>query len=225
MKGYKGFKAGLVCDPTGDKPFQYTENTVFEQEDDAEICKSGFHFCKYPLDVLEYYPLVDENGNLNEFAEVEALDKCVTDNEKKYCTKKIKIDSKLSFQALIQAGIEVALEKTIKKRVIESGNYAQIGSSGNDAQIGSSGYGARIGSSGDDAQIVSAGSGSVICCAGHNSKVKAKKGSWITLAEWEIIDGSHIPKCVKTEYVDGERIKEDVFYRLKDGEFVEVEEN
>lgn len=39
MKGYKGFKAELVCDPTGDKPFQYTENTVFEQEDDAVICK------------------------------------------------------------------------------------------------------------------------------------------------------------------------------------------
>lgn len=33
-----------------------------------------------------------------------------------------------------------------------------------------------------------------------------------------------IPKSVKTEYVDGEKIKEDVFYKLIDGEFKEVEE-
>lgn len=31
------------------------------------------------------------------------------------------------------------------------------------------------------------------------------------------------PAFVKTEFVDGETIKEDVFYMLKDGEFVEVE--
>lgn len=37
-------------------------------------------------------------------------------------------------------------------------------------------------------------------------------------------DGNYIrfPKCVKTEYVDGEKIKEDVFYKLIDGEFKEV---
>ena len=32
----------------------------------------------------------------------------------------------------------------------------------------------------------------------------------------------YIPKCVKAEFVDGEQIKEDTFYKLKDGEFVEV---
>ena len=64
----------------------------------------------------------------------------------------------------------------------------------------------------------------MICCAGHGSKVKAKKGSWITLAEWEKSEEKDrwIPKCVKTEYVDGERIKEDTFYKIKNGEFKEV---
>ena len=61
--------------------------------------------------------------------------------------------------------------------------------------------------------------------AGINSIAKAKIGSWITLAEWvrdeEI--GNYIPKCVKTEYVDGSKIKEDVFYKLVDGEFKEIE--
>ena len=31
-----------------------------------------------------------------------------------------------------------------------------------------------------------------------------------------------IPKCVKTEYVDGERIKEYTFYKLVYGNFVEA---
>ena len=105
-----------------------------------------------------------------------------------------------------------------------SGNYAQIGSSGDSAQIGSSGDSAKIGSSGDSAKIGSTGDDSVICCAGHNSAVKAKKGSWITLAEWKYSKekGRYIPVCVKTEYVDGERIKADTWYKLINGEFKEV---
>ena len=66
--------------------------------------------------------------------------------------------------------------------------------------------------------------------AGCDSIVKAKIGSWITLAEWVRTDERDekgckiwIPKCVKTEYVDGERIKEDTFYKLVDGNFKEVE--
>ena len=60
--------------------------------------------------------------------------------------------------------------------------------------------------------------------AGHNSIAKAKIGSWITLAEWDYINGVYTPICVKTEQVDGERIKADTFYKLIDGEFKEVEE-
>jgi len=104
-----------------------------------------------------------------------------------------------------------------------SGDSAQIGSSGDYAKIGSSGYSAKIGSSGDYAQIESTGEDSVICCAG-NSVVKAKRGSWITLAEWKYckVKDRYVPKCVKTEYVDGERIKADTWYKLVDGEFKEV---
>mgnify|MGYP003404285336 CR=1 FL=1 len=107
-----------------------------------------------------------------------------------------------------------------------SGSNAKIGSSGNSAQIASSGYTAKIGSSGDSAQIDSTGEDSVIMCAGHDSAVKAKKGSWITLAEWykDEETGKMKPKYVKTEYVDGERIKEDTWYKLVDGGFVETNE-
>ena len=106
-----------------------------------------------------------------------------------------------------------------------SGDSAKIGSSGNSAKIGSSGKSAQIGSSGNSAKINSTGEYSVIMCAGKNSAAKAKAGSWITLSEWVYDEekGITIPKCVKTEYVDGKRIKEDTWYKLKNGEFIEVD--
>ena len=221
MKGYKGFEPGLIC-----RGKQYAENTVFEEEE-AEICSYGMHFCENPFDVLDYYGFTNDNGDFNEFAEVEALDEVKTDNNRKFCTKKLKIGAKLSISKFINACVDFAIEKTstcIADNKISSGNFAQIGSSGDFAQIGSSGNSAQIGSSGYSALIGSSGKDCVICCAGHNSAVKAKKGSWITLAEWEYSEEKerYIPKCVKTEFVDGERIKEDTLYKLIDGEFVEV---
>ena len=106
-----------------------------------------------------------------------------------------------------------------------SGDDAQIGSSGYNAQIGSSGNNAQIGSSGYNAQIDSTGEGCVIMCAGINSVAKASKGSWITLSEWSYSDKKqrYIPVCVKTEFVDGEKIKADTYYKLAGGVFKEIQ--
>lgn len=208
MKGYKAFEKGMVC-----RGKQYAENTVFEEET-AEICKSGMHFCKNPLDVLEYYPLVDGNGNMSEFAEVEALDGAKTDDGEKYCTKKLKIGAKISFPALVQASLECEFEKTSPSKTKKHDKDNET--------ISSRGNSARIGSSGNSAQIKSTGKNSVICCAGHGCCASAKIGSWITLAEWGRDDaGEYKPLCVRTEYVDGERIKENTLYKLENGEFVE----
>lgn len=97
------------------------------------------------------------------------------------------------------------------------------------AQMSSSGNYAQMSSNRNYARIVSEGKNSVVMAAGYNSTAKAKIGSWITLTEWKRAytedksDLCWIPKCVKTEYVDGERIKENVFYKLENGEFVEAE--
>ena len=106
-------------------------------------------------------------------------------------------------------------------KIGSSGDSAKIGSSGYYAKIGSSGDYAQIGSSGDSAKIDSTGEDSVIMCAGNESKAKAKVGSWITLAEWKWSDekNRNVPVCVKTEYVDGENIKADTWYQLKNGKF------
>ena len=255
MKGYKAFNKGLIC-----KGKQYKENETFEEER-AVPCHRGMHFCKNPFDVLNFYDLVDENGEFSDFARVEAPDdaEVKTDDNIKYCTTKLKIGAKFSFAGFVKTCVDFVIEKTQSEKpdsgnsaqIVSSGNSAQIGSSGYSAkigssgysaQIGSSGYSAKIGSSGDSAKIGSSGNSakigssgysakikstgydSIICCAGDDSCVSAKKGSWITLAEWKYSyeKDRYVPKCVKTEYVDGERIKEDTMYKLIDGEFTEV---
>ena len=110
-------------------------------------------------------------------------------------------------------------------KIMSSGESVQIGSSGGFAKIMSSGDSAQIGSSGNDAEISSTGEDAVVMCAGLNSKAKAKKRSWITLSGWRWDSGKRrfVPVCVKTEYVDGERIKSDTWYQLIDGKFEEVQ--
>ena len=286
IKAYKGFDKNLCC-----RDFQYEVGKEYEMDGDITVCERGFHACESPLEVLDYYFILND-GNLARFCEVEQSGEMDKERDTtKIASSKIKIKAELKFADLIKLGIEWIKEKTsaggsekllsdngaYSAQIGSSGDYAKIGSSGDSAKIGSSGYSAQIGSSGCYAQIGSSGdyakigssgdsakigssgysaqigssgcyaqigssgdyaqigssgcyakihsSGedSVICCAGHDSMVKAKKGSWITLAEWEYSDekGILVPVCVKTEYVDDKRIKADTWYKLVKGEFVE----
>lgn len=188
----------MIC-----KGKQYKENTVFEEEK-AVICRSGMHFCENPLDVLDYYPLVDSNGNMVEVAEVEALAECKTDDNKKFCTKKLKIGLKLSLKEFVKAAIDFVHEKNDGK--VSTGDYAKLASAG---------YGAKLASS---------GCGAVIAGIGESNTAKGKKGSWLVLAEWGYndIERKYIPVCVKAAQIDGVEIKEDTFYKLESGEFKEA---
>ena len=245
MKGYKAFGKGMIC-----KGKQYAENTVFG-EDTAEICKRGMHFCANPLDCLNYYPLIDENGNLSEFAEVEALDKPITDDGEKYCTKKLKVCAKLSLDGFIKSSFEFIKEncktnnENIKKgkkdfiQLAASGNGSKLAASGNGSKLAASGYCSQLAASGNGSELAASGYCSQLAASGYdsklelnglksvganigvNGKIKGKKGDWIVLAEY---DKNILPICVKSVQIDGEKIKEDTFYKLKKGEFVEVNE-
>lgn len=210
-KGYKAFEKGLIC-----KGKQYAENTVFE-ESKAIPGKGRMYYYTNPFNVLDCYDLVTSNGEFNDFAEVEALEEPETVDNKIFCTTKLKVGARLSIPEFIKACVDFTIEKTLfdmpDSKILENEEFEEM--SGDFAQIGSSGDGAKIESTGED---------SVICCAGSDSIAKAKKGSWITLAEWEWSEEkmNRIPVCVKTEQVDGERIKEDTFYMIKDGKFAEV---
>lgn len=221
MKGYKGFYKGLIC-----RGKQYAENTVFE-EPEANICENGMHFCKKPFDVLAYYSFVNDDYELNEFAEVEALDEVKTDDDRKFCTKKLKIGAKLSLDGFIQICAETAKGWNNSKsfaKISSSEDSIQVGVTGCESKVATTGFDSKVASTGNHSEVTFTGESCVICCTGINPRAKAKKGSWLTLGEWEWNEEkkNYIPVCVKTERVDGEHIKEDVFYTLRDGEFQEV---
>ena len=211
MTGYKAFKKGMVC-----LNKQYAENTVFEEEE-ADVCRKGMHFCKNPMDCLDYYPLIDDDGNVVEIAEVEALDETKTDDNKKFCTKKMKVGAKVGIKGLVDGFIGFVKEET----KIESG---AADASGKWATLASSGKWAKLASSGKWAQLASSGENSVVANIGVDGKAKASVGSWITLAEYGDWNGTHNPcKCVKSFRIDGKKYKPDTWYTLKNGKVVEAE--
>ena len=63
------------------------------------------------------------------------------------------------------------------------------------------------------------GEESVACSLGEYGKAKGAKGCWLVLAEWK--NGHR--KDVRCFYVDGESVKANVFYTLKEGALVEVD--
>ena len=240
IKSYKGFDKNLKC-----RDFQYEIGKEYEMDGEIKVCSRGFHACESPFEVFVHYPMIDSR-----FCEVEQ-DGNISKEDRgtKICSSKIKIKAELKLADMINLGVEWLKEITSTKKMKtsindnSSGNGAQIGSSGYGAQIGSSGYGAQIGSSGNGAQIGSSGNGAqigssgddakidstgedcVIMCAGINSVAKASKGSWITLSEWSYSGKKqrYIPVCVKTEFVDGEKIKADTYYKLDGGVFKEIQ--
>ena len=213
IKAFKGFNKDFTC-----RGYQYEVGKEYVQMGKVNVCERGFHACVNPFDVLSYYGDID-----NRYCEVEQSGSIDAEKDKTVSSK-IKIKAEIGWAGLFKAGIEYLKEitnpKNIKSNIdglSDNGGYsAKIGSSGNYAQIGSSGNNAKIDSIGED---------SVICCAGNNSVVKAKQGSWITLAEWKYSEEKErdVPVCVKTEFVDGERIKADTWYKLVNGEFKEVD--
>ena len=225
---YKGFDKDFKC-----RDFQYEVGKTYEMDGNIKCYNRGFHACESPMEVFDCYDMLTSR-----FAAVEQSGKIdKEESSTKVCSSRIKIKAELKLADIIKLGVEWLKEITVPSK-IEADNssneddYAKIGSSGYSAKIGSSGYSAKIGSSGDyakigssgySAQIDSSGLNSVVMCAGFDSKAKAAIGSWITLAEWKRIGDVRKPICVKTEQVDGKRIKADTYYKLIDGKFEEVE--
>ena len=249
MKGYKGFYPGLICEPDSNHKKQYAENTVYE-EDKAECCRSGMHFCKYPLDVFGYYPPVTDKG-VSEYAEVEALDEPVTDDGEKYCSKKLKIGAKIGIPALVQASVEYIKSNIIETKkesatgdrsaatntgnwsaatntgdrsaATNTGNWSAATNTGNRSAATNTGNWSAATNTGDWSAASVEGKDSIALAFGVESKAKGTLGCYIVLAEWgEDDEGNRQLKTVKCHKVDGKTIKPDTWYMLKNGKFTEV---
>ena len=208
MKSYKGFNKDMTC-----RDFQYEEGKEYE-ETAAEVCETGFHSCEYPLDCFRYY---DPAHSV--YHEVEAdgeIDKA--DDGTKLASTKLKIGAELNIAGLVKASIEYTIKRTKK----EAGAAEFCGAS--------SATGYRGASSADNATAVAIAWGAC-------SKAKGVIGSYLVFADWEYngnADDDDFEKAdagidswtfkgAKMIRVDGETIKENTWYTIRNGEVLEAQ--
>ena len=155
------------------------------------------------MDVFNYYPPSDSR-----YCEVdlEENDQKSSDDSKRV-GKKISVKAEIGIAGIVKAGIEY-----IKEQVNWEDDKAT--NTGNRSAATNTGY--------QSAAIVE-GKESIALATGIESKAKGKIGCFIVLAEWKEINYEYHLIDVKSAKVDGENIKEDTFYTLKDGKFVEVD--
>ena len=207
MKAYKGFNNKLQC-----REFQYKVGETYEEEK-AELCSCGFHACEAPLDVFGYYPPADSR-----YCEVELEDVSEkTSEDSKRCARKISIGAEIGIKGIVEAGVKFIMDKV-------DWNGAKESNTGDGSAATNTGDRSAATNTGDRSAAIVEGKESIAIATGIEGKAKGALGCFIVLAEW-CKDGNcewHI-KDVKSAVVDGETIKANTFYMLKDGEFTEVE--
>ena len=226
MKVYKGTDKDMKC-----RGFQYKlgEAAVFDGE--PHLCRAGLHACEQPIDVLNHYA-----PNESRYFEADAEE--VTDerelNDSKIVAKKMTLKAEIGVPGLVKAQIEyiknqIGFEDAIKRANAEKKNHA-TGYQGAASATGYLGAASATGdlgaasATGDRGAASATGKAGVALAAGYECKAMGALGCAICCVERGEWDGETYPiVAVKAAIVDGEKIKADTWYCLKNGEFVEVE--
>lgn len=207
---YKGMNADMTC-----RGKQYEVGKTYH-EDKADCCHAGMHACESPLDVLHYYPLKDSPR----FFEVECggnVDKSEEDS-KLACTE-LTVKGEVNFAGLVKATVNAVFNR-VKGKEPFSGDYSSTaGSSGDYSTAGSIGYGSTAAATGAYCNAKADGKDSIAVVNGACGKARGALGCYLVLTEYD--DDGHMI-CAKMARVDGSAIRENVYYTLKNGEFVEV---
>ena len=216
IKAVKGFNPDMTCTPTNCIKFQYEEGETYEEKE-VDVCKKGFHACELPINVFRYY-----TPTKSVYHEVEMSGEIDDSESDKVCSSKIKIGAKINIAGIIKASIDIIRGKAEKESSASSGDYGNAASSGNCGNAASSGY---CGSAKADHP------NSCAIAWGPESKASGVKGSHLVLAEWESNGGKYWEeetwkfKGATMVRVDGENIKENTWYGLKNGKVIEIKED
>ena len=217
MKCYKGFDKDLKC-----RGFQYEIGKEYE-EDAADIC----HACENPMDVFGYYNPADSR-----YCEVDLDTNEQTEKDSKRVGKRIKIETEIGLSGLIQAGVKFILEKVDFKSAKESntgnrsaatntGDQSAATNTGDQSAATNTGNWSAATNTGYQSAATVGGAESIAVVTGYGSKAKGAVGCWLVLTERD--EKMHI-LGVQAVCVDGETIKADTFYMLKNGAIIEVDE-
>ena len=239
IKAYKGFNKDMTC-----RDFQYEEGKEYEEER-AEACNCGFHACEHPVDCLGYYDPahsvyheVEQSGEISKRSD-----------DTKVASTKIKIGARVSIAGLVQAAIEYTKER-VKPEAESNEDYGASSATGYKGASSATGYKGASSATGDYGASSATGNCGASSATGYKGKsaaenpnsvavawgpeamAKGVKGSTLVLAEWKRIDNDAWYWKEEAWYfigslmvrVDGEKVKENTWYTLKNGELVEVED-
>ena len=209
MKMYKGFDKDLKC-----RDFQYEIGKTYE-EPTAELCEKGFHACEYPLDVFGYYAPSD----MSRYCEVDLDDVSDKKNneDSKRCGRKIAVKAEIGIAGLVKAAVEYTMEKAIL------GNSEHA--TGWQGAASATGVRGAASATGWQGAASATGEESVAAALGISCKAKGSLGCWLVLAEWAQDDEYNWHRTdVQCFKVDGETIKPNIWYKLKNGKIVEAAE-
>ena len=238
---YKAMDKNMQC-----RGKQYEVGKTYH-EDKADCCHAGMHACENPLDVLHYYPLSD---GIRIFKVECGGDISREDGKdtKLACTK-LTVEAEIKIADMVKLGVKAVMDrvnKNVKGTKNKASGYKSTGAASGDCSTGAasgncstgaaSGYkstGAASGNwstgaasgdcstgaaSGNYCRAEAFGKDSIAVANGAHSKARGALGCYIVLTEYD--DDGHMI-CAKMARVDGSAIRENVYYTLKNGEFVE----
>ena len=218
-KCYKGFNPDMTC-----RDFQYEEGKEYEISGKIECCENGFHACEDPLDCFNYYtPGQSVYHEVEQSGEISRKN----DGDSKIASSKIKIGAKIDIAKIVNLHFDFVKSRTTFENTdpnqASAGAYGAA-SAGEKGAASAGAYGAA--SAGEKGAAVSKGSAvvgknGIACARGNNCKVKGGLGAILVIAEQNDYDNDI--KEWKAFVVDGEKVKADTYYALKDGKIVEAE--
>ena len=120
--------------------------------------------------------------------------------------------------------LSAAMNTGDRSAAVNTGDYSAVVNSGDYSAAMNTGYRSAAVNSGFPSAAEVSNGDSVAIVTGYNSKAKAGLGSAIVIAERGVWNGKTYPLInIKAAIVDGEKIKADTWYTLKNGEFVECD--
>lgn len=175
--------------------YQYEIGGDYEEESVA-ACYTGFHFCRNPFDVLGYYPPHD--SGMRRYCTVKGSGRFDKSESDKVASTKLHVEAEIGLAGLIKAGVKFIFDRVNWRDNKES-------------------------NTGDYSAAEVSGEESVAIVTGKNCKARGAIGNWIVLTERDEWDGNTYPIIeVKAFKVDGETVKENVWYKLVYGNITEA---
>lgn len=208
----KGFDLGMTC-----RGYQFKLGETYTHDGRVIACESGFHSVEFPPDVFGYYPPATSL-----YAEVEASGEIAPyEGDSKVASGRLHVRVALSIPDIVSRTIAWILERCEPANAQHATGYRSASSATGDqsASLNTGSYSSSEIKAAQDGAALNA----VAIASGYQSKARAAAGSAIVLVERD--DNGDILHIRASKVGENGGVAPDLWYTLRDGEFVEVTEH